>query len=113
VNQIDDGINKIIKTKADSLLFVHEFDRFIWDENHFPLNYSYRKRPRTQEKEWEMVENGDYIFTSKLFKETKLRLGGKIEFMKTSKISGTDIDTPLDLEIARAIAQHKNLDYRK
>ena len=60
---IDNAIKKMIKEKADSLFFGHSIERWLW-KNNKPINYDYKKRPMTQDKQWDIdIEGGDYIFT--------------------------------------------------
>jgi len=101
---LDNAIKKLIQEKADSLFFATDLGRWIWTEDNVPINYDYTNRIMTQDKNWELVEGGDYIFTTDLFEKTSLRLGGKIIHYKIGKIESTDIDDHEDLLIARSIA---------
>jgi N-acylneuraminate cytidylyltransferase len=108
-SQIDTGIRKLIYEKADSLFFASELGKWIWSNDNKPLNYDYKKRIMTQEKEWELIECSDYIFTYDLFKKTGLRLGGKIINQKVSKYVAIDVDDNIDLVVARSVAKYLNL----
>jgi len=108
---LDNAIQKLIDEKADSLFFGSDLGRWIWSTSNVPLNYDYRNRIMTQDKEWELVEGSDYIFTRKLFEETGFRLGGKIVHYKIEKLESIDIDDKDDLIIARGVAQTKGYMY--
>jgi len=108
-NQINNGIKKLIKKKSDSLFFASDLGRWIWTKDNKPINYDYTNRIMTQDKDWELVECSDYIFTYNLFNTTGLRLGGKIIHEKVSKLATLDIDDKTDLCIVQAIAKELNL----
>ncbi len=108
-HQLFNGIKKLIDTKSDSLFFGTKLGRWIWSEycgEYIPLNYDYKNRIMTQDKKWEYIENGDYIFTYDHFKKTKNRLGGKIEMYETEKLDSFDIDTKDDFEMCEALAEY-------
>ena len=65
------------KNDADSLLSCVRSKRFFWDDNCNPINYDYRKRPRRQEFDGLLMENGAfYISTVGRIKKSKNRLNG-------------------------------------
>lgn len=103
--KIDEGILKMRREKADSLFFATELERFIWNRKPEPINYKLEDRPRSQDKEWEIVETGDYLVKPEIIKRYKCRLGGKIIYQLTTKLSYFDIDTEEDLKIANGIAR--------
>lgn len=105
VNDIDSAIQKIIATASDSLFMATINNRWIWTENNKPKNYDFNKRPRTQDKEVELIEGSDYLFSVDMFLKRKCRFGGKITHFVCDELSGIDIDNMLDLRIARAIAK--------
>jgi len=109
IEMIDEGIKKMINTNADSLIYVCEFDRFIWSIDKKPINYDYKDRIRSQDKEWELVECGDYLSRPLTLDMYNNRIGGHIEFQITDKLSYFDIDTELDLKIANGIAKQLGL----
>lgn len=64
---------------ADSLLTCTKIKRFIWSEDGVPLNYDFKSRPRRQDFEGILVENGSfYISKVRSIKNSKNRLSGKI-----------------------------------
>ena len=78
------GFELFKKEEADSLVTVVRFHRFMWKVDPVTKvaeakNYVPAKRPRRQDWDGEMVENGAfYFFKRSLFDETKCRLGGKM-----------------------------------
>jgi len=55
----------ITEEKFDSALTVVQDKRFIWDKSGKPLNYDYTKRPRRQEFDGLLIENGAVYATTK------------------------------------------------
>lgn len=103
--QIDKGIKKLISSEADSLFFGAYLDKWIWThDGKKSINYDYKHRKMTQQKEWELVECGDYVFTRESFLKYNNRLGGKIEHHIVDKLCAFDINTKEDYEIAKVLA---------
>ncbi len=99
-HHIDEAVELLEREEGDSLLSVCENDKFLWLPDKKPLNYDYKNRPRSQEKEWELVENGSiYITKTELYLKEKNRLGGKILFYRQPPECAFEIDTLLDWEI--------------
>lgn len=105
---IDKAIETMISQKANSLLSVVEFKRFIWKKKKneiFPLNYDFKKRKREQDFENNFQENGSiYITETKFLRQTNNRLCGKIVPYVMKYWSSVQIDEPEDLEFARIIS---------
>ena len=82
-DDIDKAIQKIIDSKADSLLSVCENKRFLWQRENksaIPINYDYMNRQREQDMQPQYQENGSiYIMKPELLRKTNNRLGKKIE----------------------------------
>lgn len=100
---IDKAVEKLKEEKADSLFFGYPLGRWIWSRDCKSLNYDYKKRIMTQDKKWELVESGDYIFKTELFKKEKNRLGGKIICFEINELGGIDIDNEFSLAVARGL----------
>jgi len=105
---IDRAIEKLIDGDGDSLLSVRENSSFLWSNEGKPLNYDYKARPRRQDKEWELIENGSIYITKRniLLKENN-RLGGKIMTYVMPEWASFEIDTQFDFELVEYIAQNK------
>lgn len=117
---LSNGINIYKNTNVDSLLSVVRQKRFIWKELNDrcaqPLNYLPQNRPRRQEFDGFLVENGAFYITSrKILLEQKCRLGGKIGFYEMEEESYFEIDEPSDWIIVEQLLKKKNnsLDYKK
>ncbi len=114
-----EDINKaveILKDKNnDSVLSVVKTHRFIWKENGEPINYNYLNRPRRQDFEGLLIENGAiYGCRKDIFVQTQNRLGGQIKTFEMPEDTLTEIDEPSDLIIIEQLLKnrlltHKNL----
>jgi N-acylneuraminate cytidylyltransferase len=101
---LESAIKQFEDSKADSLLSVVEQKRFIWKKSsdYFvkPLNYDPLNRPRRQDFEGYLVENGAFYITSKkLLQETGCRVSGNIAYYKMLEETYYEIDEPADWEI--------------
>jgi len=99
-SDIDGAITKILSDGSDSLLSVCRNNRFLWLSDMKALNYDYKKRPRSQEKEWEFIENGSiYITKVETFMKKKNRLAGKISFYEQPNECAFEIDDEFDWKL--------------
>lgn len=91
---------KMLFEKADSALSCVRNKRFYWSEDGKSLNYDYRARPRRQDFDGLMMENGAcYINTVGNIKRDKNRLSGKISVYEMPEYTATEIDEPDDFLI--------------
>jgi len=105
---IDQAIEIIIDGSGDSLLSVTENKSFFWSKENKPLNYNYQSRPRRQDKQWELIENGSiYITKKEIIINEKNRLGGNILTYAMPDWASFEIDTPFDFEIVEYILRKK------
>jgi N-acylneuraminate cytidylyltransferase len=105
---IDLAIEMLIDNSGDSLLSVRENRSFLWYRECKPVNYDYRVRPRRQDKQWELVENGSiYITKRELLLKEKNRLGGNIISYIMPDWASFEIDTPFDFELVEYIFRKK------
>jgi YrbI family 3-deoxy-D-manno-octulosonate 8-phosphate phosphatase len=107
-SDIDRAIERLIDRSGDSLVSVRENRSLLWDREGKPLNYNYQNRPRRQDKQWELVENGSIYITKRetLLKERN-RLGGNIITYIMPEWASFEIDTPFDFEIVEYIFRKK------
>jgi N-acylneuraminate cytidylyltransferase len=85
------------KGKYDSLLTCVRNRRFFWNEDGTSNNYDYLNRPRRQNFNGQLMENGAfYINTVKNIKRTKNRLSGNICIYEMPEHTGIEIDEPDD-----------------
>ncbi len=96
---------KILKTeKADSILTCVRTKSFFWNKNGFPLNYDYKTRPRRQDFEGVLMENGSfYISTIANIIKYKNRLSGKIAIYEMEEFTAVEIDEEDDWLIAEKL----------
>lgn len=95
---------------ADSVLSVVRQRRFLWkqDEYAMPLNYDYNNRPRRQEFDGFLVENGAFYITGrKSLLKTGCRLSGKIKTWEMPEESYFEIDEPTDWIIAESLLKRR------
>lgn len=97
------GIEAVKNGEYDSALTVLRQQDFLW-KGGMPFNYSLDNVARTQDLDPLYIETtGLYIFTRKLILEKGRRIGDKPFLIMVDKIEATDINDPVDFEIADAI----------
>jgi len=105
------GIKKYFKNRCDSLLSVVRQRRFIWKEEGCkakPINYDPLNRPRRQDFEGFLVENGAFYITSReRLLTTKCRISGKICVYEMPKESYFEIDESSDWIIVEKLLRLK------
>lgn len=94
--------------KADSLLTLVEQKRFFWREgiDGFvkPLNYNPVLRPKRQDFDGDLVENGAFYITSKeALESTKCRMSGNIAHYKMPEETYFEIDEPSDWTVVEQL----------
>ncbi len=103
-NHFKEAYQKYMNTNGDSLLSCVKNKRFLWKENGDPLNYNFLNRPRRQEFQGTLMENGAfYINTVNNILKTKNRLSGKIAFYEMPEFTGIEIDEEDDWMIAEKL----------
>lgn len=81
----------------DSALTVVNTHRFLWNENGEALNYNPQKRPRRQDFDGLLIENGAvYTTTKTALKKHENRIGEKTAIVKMPEDSLLEIDTETD-----------------
>lgn len=92
-----EAIELFKRGEMDSLLTCVRVLRFFWQEDGSPLNYDYTKRPRRQDFNGTLMENGAfYLNTVKNILHHKNRLSGKIGIYEMPVYTATEIDEPDD-----------------
>lgn len=101
---LDTAIEMFFEKQYDSLLTGVLYKKFYWTPNGVPLNYDYTRRPRRQEFEGVVNENGAFYLTKKeILEKHKNRLGGKIGIYVMPEEKAIDIDEPGDWDLAEQI----------
>merc|ERR1712217_189163 len=94
---------------ADSLVTAVRAHRFMWKVDPITKeatakNYNPEARPRRQDWDGELIENGAFYFTSKeLFNRLKCRLGGKMVLYEMPEHTLTELDSMIDWEIMKGL----------
>ena len=105
------GIELYQQENVDSVLSVVRQKRFVWKEHSGyvePLNYDLYHRPRRQEFEGYLVENGAFYITSKkLLMKTQNRISGKIKAVEMKEESYFEIDEPSDWVVIENLMKNK------
>lgn len=98
------GISLYASGKFDSVLTCVRNKRFFWNEDGTSKNYDYKNRPRRQDFDGMLMENGAfYINSVRNIKETKNRLSGKIGIYEMPEYTATEIDEPDDWTILESL----------
>ena len=104
---IDEAMNQYFANGKDSIVSCTRSKRFFWSESGLPINYSYEKRPRRQEFQGFLMENGAfYISKVKNILLYKNRIGGKIGLYEMPEYTSIEIDEPSDWIIAEKIFEN-------
>jgi len=91
------GILQLKNSKSDSLLSCAIVKRFFWNKEGMAINYDFKNRPRRQDFEGTLIENGAfYINTVSNILKFGNRLSGNIEIYQMPEYSMTEIDEPDD-----------------
>lgn len=113
-NDLKEGLKQFLADKkTDSMLSVCRQERFIWNEGPYgycePQNYDPNNRPRRQDFDGFLVENGAFYITSKQnLLDTGSRLSGNISCYEMAPESYYELDELSDWKIIEALLQHKS-----
>ena len=118
-NDISGGFAAFRKEGIDSVLSVVRQNRFVWKETGkgtvCPVNYEVLKRPRRQEFDGYLVENGAFYITSRRkLMETNCRISGNIGFYEMPPETYYEIDEPMDWQIIeQLLIRRRNMEQKK
>ena len=94
------------KGEYDSILTCVRNYRFFWNEDGTSMNYDYMNRPRRQNFNGTLMENGAfYINTVGNILESGNRLSGKIGIYEMPEYTATEIDEPDDWTVLESLMQ--------
>ena len=100
-NHLNEGLE--LFEKHDAVLSCCESKRFSWRDGK-SLNYDIYNRPRRQDFEGTLIENGAfYISSVSDIKKTKNRISGDIATYKMPEFTYTEIDEPEDWIVAESL----------
>jgi N-acylneuraminate cytidylyltransferase len=110
---LNEGFELFRIPDTDSVMSVVRQKRFLWkvDENGYavPLNYDPLNRPRRQEFNGYLVENGAFFITGKSrLLESKNRMSGNIRVCEMDELSYFEIDEPSDWVIIEQLLKNRN-----
>lgn len=109
-NHIDNMFKSFIRNKFDSMFSGVREKQFHWkiEANRvMPVNYDYKNRPRRQEFEGLIAENGAcYINSVKNILQDKCRLSGEIGVYELPAYTSYEIDEPEDWIIIEELMKH-------
>ncbi len=116
-NDIDNAIRIYETGGYDSLLSVVRQKRFIWkekDEEIIPVNYDFNRRPRRQEFEGFLVENGAIYITNRTnLLKTGNRLNGRIGFYEMPEYTYYEVDEEYDWHIVEMLLRKYRCNFNK
>ena len=103
-DHLNDGINLLNQQSQGSIISCATFKRFLWNRDGTPMNYDFMNRPRRQDFDGAMLENGAfYINSVGNIRETQNRLTHPIAIVEMPEYSAVEIDEPEDWIIAEKI----------
>ncbi len=99
-HDINACLAKVESQEFDSALTCVRTHRFVWNEDGTPSNYDFKKRPRRQDFDGLLIENGAvYTTTVSSLKSNKNRLGGIVGIVEMPEESLIEIDSMSDWNI--------------
>ena len=120
VADIDKVLNKIAIENFDSALTVVKTHCFTWNSDGTPQNYDVFNRPRRQDFDGLLIENGAvYGTTKESFLKTKNRVGGTIGLVEMPEDTLMEIDSMSDwnsvenllMNRQKALKTNQRIDY--
>jgi N-acylneuraminate cytidylyltransferase len=96
------------KEKYDSMLTCIRNYKFFWNDDGTSKNYDYHNRPRRQDFEGQLMENGAfYISTVGNIRKNKNRLCGKIGIYEMPEHTAIELDEPSDWIVVEQLIKGK------
>ena len=96
----EEALEQYYKQRYDAMLSCVRIRRFFWNADGTPKNYDYLNRPRRQDFDGELMENGAfYISTVGSIRKSGNRLSGNIGIYEMPEYTATEIDEPDDWTI--------------
>ncbi len=96
-NHFDEANKVLSDSNCDSLLTCARIKRFFWEKNGNSINYDYRNRPRRQDFEGTLIENGAfYINSVGNILQSGNRLSGKICTFEMPEYTTLELDEEED-----------------
>ena len=97
---------KYVDEKSDSAMTGVICKRFFWTKGGNPINYDYKKRPRRQDWDGVILENGAcFINSVENILRDKNRLSGRISIYEMPEYTAYEIDEPDDFVIIEKLME--------
>lgn len=101
-----EALQQYVNGEFDSMLTCVRNKRFFWNADGTSMNYDYRHRPRRQEFEGMLMENGAfYINTVTNILQSGNRLCGHIGIYEMPEYTSFEIDEPDDWQVMENLMQ--------
>ena len=112
-SDLDDGLRRYFEGRADSMLSVVRQKRFLWEADARgiakPLNYLPAERPRRQDFDGFLVENGAFYVTGhEALLASGCRLSGQVMCHEMAEETYVELDEPADWETVGAMLAHRS-----
>ncbi|MBU6243490.1 MAG: acylneuraminate cytidylyltransferase family protein [Acidobacteria bacterium] len=92
-HELERAIEQFDRMQLDSMLSAVRSKRFFWRDDATPINYDPRKRPRRQEFQGTLMENGAFYITKRaILEHGQCRLGGKIGLYEMDPLKAAELD---------------------
>jgi len=106
---LQEGFERLIANGWDSLLTGVRAKRFFWTSDGKPLNYDPRRRPRRQDFEGVLMENGAFYITRRdILEKCECRLGGKIGVYEMDSTHAAELDEPADWAVLEDLLRKRS-----
>ncbi len=110
----EEALSQFNNSAIDSLLTCVRSFRFFWNEDGTSKNYDYKKRPRRQEFDGDLMENGAFYINKVIgIRSSKNRLSGKIGIYEMPEYTAFEIDEPDDWTILESLMKKHVLSISK
>ena len=109
-----EALDQYKQGQYDSMLTCVRNKRFFWNADGTSFNYDFRHRPRRQEFDGMLMENGAfYINTVGNILQSGNRLSGKIGIFEMPEYTSFEIDEPDDWQIMESLMRRHILQQRQ
>ena len=110
----DTAISLLEKENFDSIISCARIRRFFWNQDGSPINYDYSARPRRQDFNGTLIENGAiYVSSVARIISSKNRISGNIGIYEMPEHTSLELDEPHDWDIAEKLFSFEINDNRK
>jgi N-acylneuraminate cytidylyltransferase len=101
-------MNLYLNSDCDSVVSVCRQKRLIWSKCGVPINYDPSDRPREQDWDGLIVENGNFFITSRAaLLKSECRISGNIAFYEMPEDTYFQVDTLDDLDIIEKLMKNR------